>query len=93
MYNRQKKQYSSRVQTAKAIAHHARWIIIEQLSKKEHNVSQLQKIVSMKMPTVSRHLKILQTAGLIEEIRKGQNVYYRLAKPEILSALRTITKL
>ena len=45
----------------------------------ELSVSELTQILSQSQPRVSRHLKLLVEAGLLERFREGAAVYYRLA--------------
>jgi len=47
---------------------------------RELSVSDLAQIVGQSEPRVSRHLKILGEAGLIERLRQGQWVHYTLAR-------------
>ena len=46
---------------------------------KELSVSDIAQILGQSEPRVSRHLKILSEAGLIERVRQGQWVHYGLA--------------
>lgn len=41
-------------------------------------VSELTEALSLSQPNISRHLKWLRAAGLVESHRKGRWVYYRL---------------
>jgi len=53
------------------------------------SVSDLARALNQSEPRVSRHLKILGESGLIERLRQGQWVHYRLAAaPEALSFVR-----
>jgi DNA-binding transcriptional ArsR family regulator len=45
------------------------------------SVSDLAQALKQSEPRVSRHLKILSECGLIERLRQGQWVHYRLAAP------------
>lgn len=45
----------------------------------ELSVSELTQILSQSQPRVSRHLKLLVEAGLLDRFREGAAVYYRLA--------------
>jgi DNA-binding transcriptional ArsR family regulator len=47
---------------------------------REFSVSDIAQIVGQSEPRVSRHLKILGEAGLIERVRQGQWVHYGLAR-------------
>lgn len=43
-------------------------------------VSELTQILGQSQPRVSRHLKLLVEAGLLERFREGAQVYYRIAE-------------
>lgn len=45
----------------------------------ELSVSELTQILGQSQPRVSRHLKLLVEAGLLERFREGAAVYYRIA--------------
>lgn len=47
---------------------------------RELSVSDIAQVVGQSEPRVSRHLKILGEAGLIERLRQGQWVHYGLAR-------------
>ena len=47
---------------------------------RELSVSDLAQVIGQSEPRVSRHLKILGEAGLIERLRQGQWVHYGLAR-------------
>lgn len=47
---------------------------------RELSVSDIAQVVGQSEPRVSRHLKILGEAGLIERVRQGQWVHYGLAR-------------
>jgi DNA-binding transcriptional ArsR family regulator len=47
---------------------------------RELSVSDIAQIVGQSEPRVSRHLKILAEAGLVERLRQGQWVHYALAR-------------
>lgn len=50
-------------------------------------VCYLTEPLGLSQPTVSHHLKVLFTAGLLERERRGTWVYYRIV-PDELAALR-----
>src|SRR3974390_1129058 len=53
------------------------------------SVSDMAQALKQSEPRVSRHLKILCESGLIERLRQGQWVHYRLAtSPEASSFVR-----
>jgi ArsR family transcriptional regulator len=52
-------------------------------------VCHLTEPLGLSQPTVSHHLKVLRTAGLVERERRGSWAYYRVV-PEALDTLREI---
>src|SRR4249920_3434354 len=50
------------------------------LKEAELTVSELTEIVGQSQPRVSRHLKLLSEAGLIDRFKEGSWVFYRLAE-------------
>lgn len=51
-------------------------------AERDLSVSDLAVAVAQSEPRVSRHLKILSEAGLIERLRQGQWVHYRVTQSE-----------
>jgi DNA-binding transcriptional ArsR family regulator len=49
-------------------------------------VRKLAEYFDMPQPAISQHLSALRTAGLVEAVRDGREVRYRLADPEIVAA-------
>ena len=79
-------QYEARARIIKALAHPARLFIVDELSKNgERCVCELTEMVGSDMSTVSRHLALLKGAGLVEDEKRGQMVFYRLRVQCILS--------
>lgn len=66
-----------------ALADPTRRAILARLAKGEASVSELAKPFKMSQPAVSRHLKVLETAGLIETRQSSQERLRRL-KPNAL---------
>lgn len=62
----------------KALGHPSRIILVDALRAGERCVCELAGLVPGQLPTVSRHLSILKNAGILEDRKEGQNVYYRL---------------
>ncbi|MEM1250507.1 MAG: metalloregulator ArsR/SmtB family transcription factor [Acidobacteriota bacterium] len=61
-------------QTFSALAHPARRTILARLAQGEANVQELAAPLDMSLPAVSRHIRVLESAGLI---RQGQRAQYR----------------
>jgi len=72
-------KYEARAKIVKAMAHPARLFIVDELSRNgERCVCELTEMVGTDMSTVSRHLAVLRGAGLVEDEKRGQMVFYRL---------------
>ncbi|NLY99884.1 MAG: helix-turn-helix transcriptional regulator [Pirellulaceae bacterium] len=72
-------KYEARAKIVKALAHPARLLIVDELSKAgERCVCELTEMIGSDMSTVSRHLAVLKGAGVIEDDKRGQMVFYRL---------------
>ncbi|GAB4535988.1 MAG: metalloregulator ArsR/SmtB family transcription factor [Parvularculaceae bacterium] len=52
--------------------------MLEQLSRGEANVSALAKPHAMSQPAISKHLRVLERAGLITRTRKGREQFVRV---------------
>ena len=53
--------------------------MLQQLESDELSVSTLADSVESTQPNVSKHLKILQDAGLVKRRQQGTTVYYSIA--------------
>ena len=63
-----------------AISDETRIRILKLLEKHTMCVRELTAILGIRQPSVSHHLGILKRAGLVEDIRNGQWIDYRLAR-------------
>jgi len=64
-------------QTLEAIAEPTRMRILDAVRDRERSVGELVDIVGMHQPGVSRHLKVLRTAGLVDARSDGTRRWYR----------------
>src|SRR2546430_10848769 len=55
-----------------ALADPTRRAILARLAQGEATVNELAEPFDLKLPTVSKHLKVLQKAGLVSQARKAQ---------------------
>ena len=70
-----------------ALASLPRRQIIAFLSQTALSTADLAERFRMSRPAISRHLSVLQRAGLIGGERQGQRVLYRLRRDALLGAL------
>lgn len=64
----------------KAAGEATRLRLLALLAGGELNVKDLTRILGQSQPRISRHLKLLSEAGLIERFREGSWVYFRMAE-------------
>ena len=64
----------------RAVAEPTRLRLIVLCARGELTVSELTQILGQSQPRVSRHLKLLCEAGLLDRFREGSWVFYRLSQ-------------
>lgn len=79
--------YNTRAKIIKALAHPTRLFIADQLSTGEKCVCELTEMIGADVSTVSRHLSVLKSSGIISDDKRGLNVYYTLRTPCVLNFL------
>ena len=67
------------VTALRAVGEPSRLRILALLSHGELTVSELVNVLGQSQPRVSRHIKLLASAGLVERLPEGTWVFYRLA--------------
>src|SRR5690242_21849569 len=71
----------------RAAAESTRLRLLVLCARGELTVSELAQILGQSQPRVSRHLKLLCDAGLLDRFREGSWVFYRLSSGSAASAL------
>lgn len=77
-------RYRLRAQVIKALGHSTRLRIVEKLAEEETCVCDLQTLVGGDISTVSRHLSVLRSAGVVADRKDGLKVFYSLRVPCVL---------
>jgi len=75
----------ARAGVLKAMAHPTRLFIIEELEKEERCVCDLTEQIGADVSTVSKHLSVLKQAGIVQDDKRGNQVFYSLRVPCILN--------
>lgn len=75
------------LQGLRAAAEDTRLRILALCGETELSVSELTKILGQSQPRVSRHLKLMVEAGLLERFREGTWAFYRVAESPMERAL------
>lgn len=76
--------FDARAAVVKALAHPTRLFIVDELGRGERCVCELQEMIGADFSTVSKHLAVLRNAGVVEDEKRGLQVFYRLRVPCIL---------
>jgi DNA-binding transcriptional ArsR family regulator len=85
-----KTEYKAKARIMKALAHPTRLFIVDELSRGERCVCELTDMIGAEMPTVSRHLSVLRSAGILEDEKRGPQVFYRLRIPCVLNFFKCV---
>jgi ArsR family transcriptional regulator len=90
MNDRIKNLYDDRARIIKAMAHPTRLFMIEELARGERCVCELQEKIGADTSTVSKHLSVLKNAGIVQDDKRGLQVFYRLRVPCILNFMKCV---
>lgn len=74
----------------KAMAHPTRMFILCALIKGERSVTDLEGMLDMRQPAVSQQLARLRADDLVSTRRDGKNIYYQLARPEVIAVITAL---
>src|SRR5512133_2289053 len=83
-------EYKAKARIIKALAHPSRLFIVDELSRGERCVAELTDMIGVEMPTVSRHLSQLKEVGIVEDEKRGAQVFYRLRVPCVLNFFQCV---
>ncbi len=78
-------ELKARAWVMKALASPVRLKIVDELSRGERCICELQPLFPMNKSTLSRHVAELKNVGIVGERREGVRCYLRLLTPCVLS--------
>ena len=78
--------------TFSALADPTRRAILVRLAQGETSVSDLAKPFSVSLPAISRHLRVLESAGLLERRKRGRVHHCRLRSAPLKQAASWIDR-
>ena len=82
--------YKAKSNVLKALAHPTRLWMAEQLADGERCVCEFVDAVDADFSTVSKHLSVLKQAGIVEDDKRGKQVFYRLKVPCVLNFMNCV---
>ena len=71
--------FTQTVDLLRALAEPTRFRLLALLSQGELTVGEIAEVVGQSQPRISRHLKLLSDAAVLERFREEQRTYYRLS--------------
>lgn len=87
-----REQYKRQARILKALANETRLMIIDKLSSGECQVGELVRLIGADQSTVSKHLALLRSVGVVDDERRGNTVFYRLVTPCVLDFFACTSK-
>ena len=69
----------------KALSNPSRVMIVNALADGERCVADLTALVQLDISTVSNHLAVLRSVGIVVDERRGVQVFYTLRKPCLMN--------
>jgi DNA-binding transcriptional ArsR family regulator len=83
-------RFEARARIMKAMAHPTRLFMVDELSRGERCVCELTEMVGADMSTVSKHLTVLKSAGIVQDRKSGLQVYYSLRCPCVMNFISCV---
>ena len=85
--------YAEFATIGKALASPHRLELLDLLAQGQRSVDQLAQEIGQSLANTSAHLQVLRQARLVEADKRGLQVVYRLAAPEVFTLWRTLRDL
>src|ERR687885_3013587 len=85
--------YAEFATIGKALASAHRLELLDLLAQGERSVDELAHELAQSLANTSAHLQVLRRARLVEADKRGLNVVYRLAAPEVFDLWRSLRDL
>lgn len=76
----------------KGIGNTARYRIVEALFSGPKTVGELVKKTRQSQPLMSQHLRVLKEAGLVEDERRGKEVFYTLNVKHMIALIKRLSE-
>jgi ArsR family transcriptional regulator len=87
------RQWLRQAHVFKALGHFGRMAIVHALAGGELCACELANAAGCSPSTASRHLLVLRHAGLIIDERRGQQIFYRLTCPCVLTFAECLNRI
>jgi len=84
--------YEKESQVLKALGHPVRLRMVEGLLKNECNVNKIVQALNLPQSTVSQHLGILKSNGIVDMRKEGVKTCYRVRRSKIAQLIRVLER-
>ena len=84
--------YERQARICKAFAHPGRLQILDLLGDGELRVAELQEALGISKTSISQHMAVLKSVGVLSTRREGKQIFCSLAMPEVKQACHLIRK-
>ena len=85
MNEKEKNLYEAKAKVLKALAHPTRLWMAEQLANGEMCVCEFVDQIDADFSTISKHLSVLKQAGIVQDDKRGKQVWYKLKVPCVMN--------
>jgi ArsR family transcriptional regulator len=82
--------FYDKAEILKALAHPVRLCIVKGLIDKECNVTYMQECLELPQSTVSQHIGVLRSKGIIKGIRKGLEITYCVVNEDVKRIIKAL---
>ena len=90
MTDQEKKLFEAKAKVLKSLAHPTRLWMAEQLADGEKCVCEFVDQIDADFSTISKHLSVLKQAGIVEDDKRGKQVFYKLKVPCVLNFMSCV---
>lgn len=84
--------YEQFARISKALASSHRIELVELLAQGPRTVEALSRLADLSLANASQHLQVLRAAGLVESLKEGLYVTYRVADPVVIELLLSLRR-
>lgn len=77
-------------QVFKALGHPTRLLLVEALAEESRCVCDLTKVAGLDISTVSKHLSVLKQARVVQDEKRGLQVFYSLRTPCVMKFFKCV---
>lgn len=79
--------------TLKAMANSTRVLILQELLDGPHFVNEIVQSLNAKQPTISEHMKVLHSAGIVSKERNAKKVMYGIKDAQVRELITVVLNL